>query len=322
MTSQRKGRQLAIHVAGALHVDEVATVQGAYIPQASNQVEWQRSVGGVGSNAARAVRNVLRDIESGTLCLHAAVGVDHAAQQLIAAMESQGVDIAAQKNVGSPTGRYSAVISETGELLLGLADVQLAEQLQAAPIISVLQHDGFDGLLLDANLSSDCLCALAAATAKLPTWLAAMTVSPSKAIKLLPIARQIPLLFCNRREATAMAIESGLIRDAGSRYQPTLPLLLDALVEMGFNDCVLTDGGEPLIVRYQGTNSMLAIPSATMVQNVNGAGDALAGASFAAMVSGCSLPEAVECYGLAQAVSVLGGKSLLALELDDTSNTP
>lgn len=315
MTSQHKDRQVAIHVAGALHVDEVATLQGAFTPQASNQVEWRRSVGGVGSNAARAARNVLRDIDSGTLCLHAAVGVDHVAQALIAVMESQGVNIAAQKNVDNPTGRYSAVISETGELLLGLADVQLAEQLQAAPIISMLQHDGFDGLLLDANLSTDCLCALAA-TVDLPTRLAAMTVSPSKALKLLPIARQIPLLFCNRREATAMAIESGLIRNTGSRSQPALPQLMDALVEMGFNDCVLTDGGEPLIVRYQGTNSMLAIPPATMAYNVNGAGDALAGASFAAIVAGYSLPEAVEGYGLAQAVSVLGGNSLLALELD------
>lgn len=317
MTSQRGDRQFAIHVAGALHVDEVATVQGAYLPQASNQVRWQRSVGGVGSNAARAAQNVLSDISSGTLCLHAAVGVDHAGQQLIAAMEARGLHIAAQQITDNPTGRYSAVISETGELLLGLADVQLAEQLQAAPIISMLQNDGFDGLLLDANLSPDCLRVLVAAAADLPTRLAAMTVSPTKALKLLPIARQIPLLFCNRREAMAMAIEAGLIKDAGSTSRPTLPQLMDTLVQSGFNDCVLTDGGAPLIIRYQGTNTMLAIPPTTMLQNVNGAGDALAGASFAAMAAGCSLPEAVEGYGLAHAASVLSGKSLLALKLDD-----
>lgn len=302
-----------MHVAGALHVDEVATIQSAYVPRASNPVTWQRSVGGVGSNAARAAQKVLSAMEGSKLCLHAAAGADSEALQLITAMEAQGLDVAVQKFSSRSTGRYSAVISKSGELVLGLADAQLAEQLQAAPIVSMLRQGETDGLLLDANLSHSCLCELVAAAANMSIRLAAMTVSPSKALRLLPLARKIPLLFCNRREASAMAIESGLVQDTGQSSALTLSQLMDMLVDMGFNDCVLTDAGEPLTIRCQGINSTLPVPHTTIVQNVNGAGDALAGACFAAMLAGYSLPEAVEHYGIAEAILVLSGESLLAL---------
>ena len=313
MMSQREDRQFSIHVAGALHIDEVATVQGTFVQQASNQVTWQRSVGGVGSNAARAAETVLSATERGIVCLHAAVGLDTAAKQLIETMQAQGLNVAAQQINDCSTGRYTAVISNSGELVLGLADVQLAEQLSAAPIVSTLEHNAMHALLLDANLSPDCLSELVNAAAELTIPLAAMTVSPSKALRLLPIARQIPLLFCNRREAMAMAIECGLIHDTSLDATLSLSRLMELLVDMGFNDCVLTDGGEPLIIRCQGKLSGLPVPPTTMMQNVNGAGDALAGASFTAMVAGCSLMEAVERYGLTQAKSVLGGNSLLTL---------
>jgi len=313
MAHQSADRQFAIHVAGALHVDEVATVQGNCVPQASNPVSWQRSVGGVGSNAARAAQQVLSNMNKGAVCLHAAVGSDHTGRQLMATIASQGLHVAAQPVRDASTGRYSAIISESGELVLGLADVELAEQLQAAPILSLLQQDRLDAVLLDANLSTDCLYELTTAAAERRTPLAAMTVSPVKALKLLPIAKQIPLVFCNRREAAAMAVKSGLIEYSPDLSQPTITRLMEALVAMGFNDCVLTDAGGPLVVRYQGKNSIVPISTATVVRNVNGAGDALAGASFAAMVAGCPLPEAVEAYGLARAALVLGEDSQLAL---------
>jgi len=313
MANQSADTQYSIHVAGALHVDEVATVQGNCVPQASNPVSWQRSAGGVGSNAARAAQKVLCNMNKGAVCLHAAVGSDHTGHQLVAAMETQGLDVAAQRIRDASTGRYSAVISETGELVLGLADVELAAQLQAAPIVSALQQDKLEAVLLDANLSADCLNELAAAAAERQTPLAAMTVSPSKALKLLAIATQIPVLFCNRREATAMAIESGLIEHSQDCSQLTLIQLMDALVAMGFNDCVLTDAGEPLVTRYQGKNSILPISTSPVVRNVNGAGDALAGASFAALIAGYPLPEAVESYGLVRAASILSEDSLLTL---------
>ena len=224
-------------------------------------------------------------------------------------MEAQGLHVAAQKINGCATGRYSAVINESGELILGLADVQLAEQLQAAPIVSMLRQNVVDGLLVDANLSPDCLRELVYCAADGPTRLAALTVSPGKALKLLPVARHIPLLFCNRREATAMAIESGLVERASDSSTLTLSQLMEFLINMGFNDCVLTDGGHPLIIRCQGINTSLPIPQTPIIQNVNGAGDALAGASFAAMIAGCTLPQAVKNYGLTQAARVLNGSS-------------
>ena len=215
----------------------------------------------------------------------------------------------------SVTGRYSAIMSNTGELILGLANVQLAEQLPPLFAQSAMQNNSVDALLLDANLSDGCIAALIKCAEETSIPVAAMTVSPSKAVRFLPMASGIELLFCNRLEAQALAQAAGLISSKVLAARLPLQTLGDALAEIGFRQFVLTDGASDLLIGDNAEYTMLAInpvkpgnsPGNT-TGNVNGAGDALAGASLAAYCLGCTLIKAVMENGLGKAASVICGK--------------
>ena len=127
--------QPSLHVAGALHVDEVASVKGQLVSQASNPVSWQQFAGGVGANAARAALSVYQQAATGTINLHAAIGDDTNGEALILRMQQEGLTVRPQLMNGHATGRYSAIMSESGDLELGLADVQLAERLHPRPVV-------------------------------------------------------------------------------------------------------------------------------------------------------------------------------------------
>ncbi len=72
---------------------------------------------------------------------------------------------------------------------------------------------------------------------------------------------------------------------------------------------VLTDGNQPLLIQDEFSQHTLAINPTDEVQNVNGAGDALAGASYAAFLQGNSLRDSVKQFGLAQAALVVSGQN-------------
>jgi len=300
-----------LQVVGALHMDEIATVQGPFVPAASNPVVWQRFVGGVGSNAARAAQAVF-DLEAYgcPVTLHAALGDDNAGKSILDELQRDGVRVQPQFVTDKTSGRYSVVIDSSGQMILGLADVQIAEHLQPHAILSTVRKTLTTNLLLDANLSHECIRMLLESTGSPQFTVAALTVSPAKAIKLLPWANSIDFLFCNRREAYALALEARLICAQSPVEKVPLQQLADALVELQFNDFVLTDAASPLIIRCEGLFVSMPVPDITITMNVNGAGDTLAGASTAALTMGIPLTQAVRDHGLSLAADVLTGKRL------------
>ncbi len=303
-------RQPLMSVAGALHVDEVARVKGRFVPKASNPVSWQRYVGGVGCNAARAAQSVYSQASVGTVNLHAAIGDDADGQALISRIENEGLMVQPQFITGNLTGRYSAVMSESGELELGLADVQLAEQLHPRTIIKAWIEAPAHTVLLDANLSTDCISSLIEYAGAANNFIAAMAVSPHKVVRLAHFAHHIDLLFCNRLEAYALAEFAQVELDHTTAASVSLHQLSDALAIIGFNDFVLTDGGAPMIIHSNGTKNSQQPPPVNLNHNVNGAGDTLAGATLAAVTLGKSLDDAVTHHGLPMAASILSGSRL------------
>jgi len=296
-------------IAGAMHVDEVATAQGKIIPAASNPVVWRRYVGGVAANAARAAQSLFKAKDSGgCVCLHAALGDDNTAQLLIASLQNEGVQISPQIIQRQATGRYSVLVDESGQMVLGLADAQLAEQLQAKPLLATVDSASAGTLLLDANLSYACIEALIESAGKLSMPVVALTVSPAKAVKFLPWADKLDLLFCNRREA--LAIASHLLPETHNSDELPLSKLAEVLVDIGFQDFVLTDAAAALLVRCQGVLTSVPVPPVVVDHNVNGAGDTLAGATMAAVAMGFSLEHAVSEFGLRMAADVLEGRRL------------
>ncbi len=322
---------IELHVAGGLLLDETAIVEGGLMSGASNPVAWRRYAGGVAANAARAACSVYKSQnylpESGPdscsstalVTLHTALGDDSDAAALLSTMASIDLLVESHYVDGFSTGRYSAIMDSGGNLLLGLADVSVAEQLQASHVLEKLNQSAQNSLantlpgtppytlLIDANLSADCINGLTKEASDDHSFIAALAVSPHKAKRLLPVAKQVDLLFCNRREAIALASATAGYPHHTEKAM-SLEQLTSYLVELGFSDLIITDAGDGLLSRCQGVNTTMQVPDVSITHNVNGAGDTLAGATLAAMTTGLDQLRAIELVGLPLAADVLTGK--------------
>lgn len=305
-----KNERLAI--IGALHVDDVACSASPLVSRASNPVTWQQSVGGVAANTARAAAQY--DLNSQSIEFTAAVGDDSLSHSLAATLATCNVIPTLQTIAGCSTGRYSAIMNHDGELYIGLADVALAERLDTDHVQELGRRGPYVAMLMDANLSSRCLASIASLAASTNTPLAALTVSPSKSLRLRPIAAQVNVLFCNRREAMALIADDDAAAELDEGNHVTTEQLADSLSELGFAQIVLSDAQAPILVQDTGNRYHIPVPNISEPYTVNGAGDAMAGACFAAWASGLSLYDSVKNHGLVIAASIVRGE-LRALPL-------
>jgi len=297
MPSQMPQKPASIVAIGALHLDEIALPFASLEMDASNPVRWQQFIGGVAANAARVCSQDL------PTTLIAAVGCDATAQQLENGLMGLNVDTQLVYLEGRTTGRYSAILNADGKLFVGLADVAQAEALGMEHISQRLPLSTPKAIMADSNLRTDVLQAIAQHSQQLASTgstcrLVALNVSPFKVDRWRPIAASVDLFICNKAEAA---------RIAKLPPESSLPQLAAAIQVVGFKQFVITDGGNPVLVGADGEHHLVDVPSITMVDSVNGAGDALAGATVAAWCQGQSLISSVVERGIPAAVEVLCG---------------
>ena len=279
---------------GALNVDLVFRLAGPVRARASNVATLERRVGGVAANVARAYA-----AERAGAPVPGPHGPAPGGPLLVCAVGDgpapacEGVELLGVERPGAAGSTYAAVLDADGELRLGLAATDVVETLAAGEVRARLggrlggRRAG--AWLVDANLSAACLADLAGGTRE---PFAAMAVSPEKARRLAPVASRVDCLFCNRREAVALT---------GTDADAPLDALARALRERGWRRAVLTDGPAPLIVVEPDGTTVLDVPRAPGAGDgpgVNGAGDALAGATLVHWLAGVPLADAVARAGL------------------------
>lgn len=107
-----------------------ATLKPAY--HTSNPAEIRQSLGGVGSNVARAAHLLGVDVR---LC--SAVGDDLAGKAALEALTAIGIDISGiktmRKSSGARTAQYVAVNDSSKDLLLAMADMSILEPTSSGP---------------------------------------------------------------------------------------------------------------------------------------------------------------------------------------------
>jgi sugar/nucleoside kinase (ribokinase family) len=157
--------------------------------------------------------------------------------------------------------------------------------------------DAVDAVLCDANLPAAALERLAGLAQGKPIF--AVAISPAKVVRLTPILDRLALLFMNRREAAAL---TGMEREA------PIKTLVSGLQEAGLKSGVVTSGNETVLGFDAKGSFTIRPPAAQHVADVTGAGDALAGATVAALLKGLDLRQALR-EGVAAA--------LLAIESPD-----
>ena len=283
----------SVTVFGGATLDRLAVTDGPPVMGASNPGSVRRSPGGVGFNLA----SVLARLGTPTR-LVSRIGSDSDGEAIIAAARGTGIDTTALAvSSSAPTAGYHATFDDAGNLVIGVADMQVCDEITPAAIATLAISRGDRAFwVADANLPEETLIFLAEEAHATGTPLAAMTVSPAKALRLLPILDRLAILFANRREAAALL---GL--DAGGKRK--VAELAVALSEPRGARIVVTDGGDPLAVAHGGEVRSFA-PRRAVVKGVNGAGDTLAAGTIHALSTGAGFHEAVR-GGLSAAVMTL-----------------
>ena len=263
---------------GGAHIDRRGQVSGIYVPAASNPGIMREDVGGGVFNALRSV--VKRGVAASLLSVR---GGDAAAETVASAIAGAGIADLSVVFLDRTTPSYTALIDSEGELIVGFADMGLYDlafpkQIRRAKVREAIAEA--DAILCDANLPTAALERLVAQAGDRPVF--AIAISPAKVVRLAPLLGNLSLLFTNRCEAAALAGADMSGRD-----------LVDALRRVGLRAGVVTAGSAP-VLGFDGSGIFAVDPPAPRrVADVTGAGDALTGATVAALLRGLPLRAAL-----------------------------
>ena len=143
-------------------LDAKVRTRAAVVLGTSNPGTASSGVGGVGRNIAENLARLGTPIE-----LVAAVGDDLPGRAVLAHTEASGVGCSHVRTSVYPTGTYTAVLDDGGDLLIAVADMRATDELgvvDLAVVPSLLE--GADALVVDANLSADAVRWLLSAAAE------------------------------------------------------------------------------------------------------------------------------------------------------------
>lgn len=290
----------SVTVFGGATLDHVARSAARPVMGASNPGAARHSPGGVGFNVAHVLARLGLNVR-----LITRVGTDSDGEMILASAREAGIDT--DDVIVSPTERsaaYHATLDETGNLIVGIADMRITDEISPAAVALVASpREERELWVIDANLPRDTIAFIAGEAAAAGRMLAALTVSPARAVKLAPILDRLDYLFTNRREAGALL---GL--DPHDPAVPTARLAGD-LAAAGVTKVIVTNGAEPLAAASGGDVRAYA-PFRAVVEAVNGAGDSFAAGTIRGLASGVGLNDAIR-FGLAAAAMTLEAGSLL-----------
>ena len=268
---------------GACHWDFTMQCAAEVIPGESNPVRSFRSPGGVAFNIARALSAL--DCIVG---LASRVGSDpdgRALVEYLATSRIKAVDITEETT--RHTAAYTAVVDPQGELVVGLANMEIYDRLDRRYWSSrVDKLAGWDAWCLDTNAPEPGLQYLSTLTNR--PHLYVVVSSPSKGLRLKSFLRHINTLILNVAEASVLTGQShcGI---GGAEKAAQL------LCAAGVDRTLVTQGaGGGAWADATGSGTIAALPQPHQLIRVSGAGDSLAAAVIAALEKCDSTAKALE----------------------------
>jgi pseudouridine kinase len=254
---------------GGAHIDRRGLLRAPSVPGSSNPASVRTDFGGVARNVAHnlarlgcAVRIVSR------------VGDDESGRQVRHHLQVAGIDAILTTSPDRPTASYTAILEPSGDLVIGLADMDIYDELTPAilePALPGLRECGL--WFVETNLPGDTIAWLLDAAGPIPVAVDAISVAKSQRLK--PLLSRIPLLFCNTAQA-------------------------EVLKSMASCSAAVVSDGERGITVWQGRDArnLPALPATP--RDVTGAGDALVSGTLYGLSQGEPLLHAVR-WGLAAA---------------------
>ena len=279
---------------GGIDMDRKAWLQDPATLGSSNPVRSNAMPGGVARNVAETLARLGLPVT-----LFSAIGDDPAGTTVLRQTHRAGVDIGGVSRIShAKTATYTAVLQPDGELVIGLADMAVLDELEERWGRSILPElTGHRVWFIDANLPAPVLQAILGSGQRRGHTVLADPVSAAKAPRFGPALETLDVIFPDRLEAAALTGQpvtspaealsaAAALRGAG---------VGTVLVTLGPDGLALDDGGQRAIIPP---------PAVETVRDVTGAGDAL----IAGYIYGLSQhgDEAALHYGLAAAGLVIG----------------
>lgn len=295
-------------VFGGATIDVIARSARSPVGGASNPGTIGTTPGGVGFNVACVLARLGLPAR-----LVTRVGRDAGGETVLAAAGAAGVDTALTgTSADFATAAYHAVLDNRGGLIIGIADMAIIDEMTPELVAAATTTAAADDLwIVDANLPVTTLDYLVGEAEARGIPVAALPVSPAKAPRLGPLLDRIALLFANRKEAAVLL-------DAGEAVEPgPAAALADALSRRFGLQAVVTDGAGTVAAAAGGKVQPL-VPLRAKVRSVNGAGDALAAGTIAALAAGRSFVDALH-FGLAAAAVVAESDGTIPFDLNATT---
>ncbi len=259
---------------GAAHIDRKAKAQSAVQLGTSNPVSMQSALGGVARNVAENLARL-----GCKVALLSRVGNDQEGAWVRASSESLGIDTGLTRHSHvHATASYTALINPRGEMVVGLADMDIYNELTPSLLTTLAPSLQTHGMwFVDTNLSKESLhYLLTNRTSNQPVFVD--PVSVAKAAKIRGLLSHVDYLFPSRDEAESL---TGI--SIHNRHDAIHAA--EELCRQGVKMTVITLGEDGVCAVGDGCSCALpAIP--TRVVDVTGAGDALvAGVIFGLMQS-------------------------------------
>jgi sugar/nucleoside kinase (ribokinase family) len=199
----------SVTVFGGATLDRVAQSSAPPVMGASNPGTVRRIPGGVGLNVAM----VLARLGVPTR-LVARVGADLDGNTVTDAARAAGVDTSGLTvSAETPTAGYHATLDDAGGLLIGIADMKICDEMAPATLGPAAGASGErDFWIVDANLPVATLAFLVEEASASRRVIAALTVSPAKAVKLVTMLDRLSDLVTNGAEPLSAAASTGEVR--------------------------------------------------------------------------------------------------------------
>ncbi|KXG86764.1 carbohydrate kinase [Agrobacterium bohemicum] len=289
---ERKFDVNKILVLGGAHIDRRGMIEAETVAGASNPGSWMEEAGGGGFNAARNLARLGFMVR-----IIAPRGGDSNGETVAAAALEAGVEDTPFTFLDRSTPSYTAILERDGNLVIAIADMDLYKLFTPRRLRVRAVRDAImasDIILCDANLPDDTLRAVGVSARACEKMLAAIAISPAKAVRLKAALPDIHMLFMN--EAEARALTGTDVNDV--REWPR------HLRAIGLRGGVITSGARHVVAFSEKETAILHPPLIEDVQDVTGAGDAMASGYLAAIGDGKSIGEALRHGAAAAAITV------------------
>lgn len=249
---------------GGANIDLKLKSSDSLLLHTSNQVYSSTSFGGVARNVAHNLAKVTSNVH-----LQCVVGHDAHGKALLEHIESLGVNTAySQILKGKRTSQYLAVLDDLGELFIGLADMNIYDEIGDEFITTAWNSWTHNSLVfLDTNLPSRVIDLILNRAADLDIKICIDPVSVEKAKKIPHQLEAVFLLKPDVQEASALShMPIRTINDcfiAGRK-----------LVNRGVKNIVISMGNLGYVVVNDTDEIHVPALEVSTIADVSGAGDA------------------------------------------------